>query len=159
MPDRLLFVCHANLIRSPLAENLFRHLAGEAGVADHFEVDSAGVAAGWEGSAPHPAMRRIAEAHGVELRGTSRRVTPADFDRFDMILAMDSDNQAELLRLARCDSDRSKVRLLREFDPQEGAGLGVPDPYYEGQDGFERTYQIVERAIRGLLRALTSPGD
>jgi protein-tyrosine phosphatase len=156
MLDRLLFVCKANLIRSPLAENLFRELAAESGLADRFEVDSAGVATGWEGSPPHPAMQRVAQAHGLNLRGHSRRITATDFDRFDLILAMDRENQQELEALARDERDRAKVRLLREFDPQGGAAIDVPDPYFDDIDGFEHTYQIVERSIRGLLQTLSS---
>ena len=78
----------------------------------------------------------------------------SDFDRFDLLLAMDRDNRAELVNMAGTPARRQKVRMLREFDPLGGPGSPVPDPYYAGIDGFEEVYQVIERSCRGLLEAL-----
>ena len=99
-------------------------------------------------------MRVTARRHGIELRGRAQQVSPQDFDRFDMLLAMDWENQVQLRRVARDDSDRARIRLLREFDPQAGAELDVPDPYFGGAQGFERVYKMVARACEHLLREL-----
>jgi protein-tyrosine phosphatase len=91
----------------------------------------------------------------------AQQFTSVDFDRYDYVLAMDRANRKELLRLARNEEDRAKVRLLRSFDPSlpqpdEDAGPEVPDPYYGGPRGFEEVFDICERACRGLLEHLRS---
>lgn len=157
-PTRILFVCLGNIVRSPLAENLFLHLAERAGAGDRYEADSAGTG-GWHvGDSPDHRMRQVAAERGFEYDGRARQFRPSDFDRFDWIIAMDRSNRADLLAQARGGSDQEKVRLLREFDPQGGPDDPVPDPYYGGIDGFERVYDIVERSCQGLLEALES-GD
>lgn len=150
---RLLFVCLGNIIRSPLAEHLFLDQAQEAGVEDKYQVDSAGTAAYHIGEAPDPRMRSTASARGVNYSGRARQIQPEDFDNFDLILAMDRSNERELLALAGSTQRQGKVRLLREFDTVDG-DANVPDPYYGGSEGFEATYDIVERSVRGLLEQL-----
>ncbi len=150
---RLLFVCLGNIIRSPLAENLFRFQAEEAGVDGKYSVDSAGTAAWHVGESPDPRMQKTAESHGVNNDGVARQVRESDFDEFDWILAMDNGNRRELLDMAGSPEKQAKVRLMREFDPEQG-DPDVPDPYYGGAEGFETTYRIVERSVRGLLEAL-----
>ena len=150
---RLLFVCLGNIIRSPLAEQLFSDLALQAGVADNYVVDSAGTGDWHMGQSPDPRMIETAAVHGLELGGTARQVRPNDLEHFDLILAMDEDNRASLLELARTPAQRGKIRMLREFDPQQD-GLEVPDPWYGGRADFEQTYQIIERSVRGFLEAL-----
>ncbi len=151
---RILFVCLGNIIRSPLAENMFRHLAQQAGVGHHYEVDSAGIGAWHVGEPPDPRMVRVAAKHGLHYGGRARQFTLRDFDNFDLIIAMDLDNRAALMNKARCAEHEKKIHLLREFDSVGEADVSVPDPYYGGQDGFEEVYTIVERACRGLLEAL-----
>jgi protein-tyrosine phosphatase len=154
-PRRLLFVCLGNIVRSPLAEHMFRHRARLVGLDGKYQVDSAGTSAWHIGESPDPRMRRVALAHGLAYNGRARQVRAEDFKRFDLILAMDQSNYQDLLRMARTPHERAKVRLLRDFEPEgEGAGLAVPDPYYGGPEGFEATYRIVERAVQGLLHAL-----
>ena len=150
---RLLFVCLGNIIRSPLAEHIFLNLARQAGVADNYVVDSAGTGDWHMGQSPDPRMIETAAVHGLELGGTARQVRPIDLDEFDLILAMDEDNRADLLKAARTPAQRNKIRMLREFDPQQD-GLEVPDPWYGGRADFEQTYRIIERSVRGLLEAL-----
>jgi protein-tyrosine phosphatase len=155
-PRRLLFVCLGNIIRSPLAEHLFRHLAGQAGLDHKYQVDSAGTGAWHVGESPDARMRRTAARHGLPYDGSARQVRLSDFDRFDLILAMDDDNRQELQARARKPEQRAKIRLLRDFDPASPRGASVPDPYYDGDEGFEETYRVVEAGVRGLLQALES---
>ncbi|RMF50729.1 MAG: low molecular weight phosphotyrosine protein phosphatase [Anaerolineae bacterium] len=152
--QRILFVCLGNIVRSPLAENMFRHLAQQAGVQEHYEVDSAGTGSWHVGEPPDPRMVRVAARHGLRYDGRARQFTRQDFERFDLIIAMDGDNRAHLLSKARTAEQADKVHLLREFDPHGGANAPVPDPYYGGQDGFEEVYRIVERSCQGLLSHL-----
>jgi len=154
---RLLFVCLGNIIRSPLAENLFRYQVEQAGVDGNYSVDSAGTAAYHVGEPPDSRMQRTAESHGVSDGGTARQVQKSDFDEFDWIVAMDRQNRRDLLQIAGTPEKQAKIRLMREFDPEQD-DPDVPDPYYGGAEGFENTYQIVERSVHGLLEALEA-GD
>lgn len=152
------FVCLGNIVRSPLAENIFRHLSEQSGVAEAYMVDSAGTSRYHIGEPPDERMRRVAARHGLRYDGRARQFQRQDFERFDWIIAMDPDNRADLERVAPVETSRAKIRLLRAFDPQGSPQAGVPDPYYGGIDGFEEVYGIVERSCRGLLAALQSGG-
>ena len=143
-----------NIIRSPLAENLFRHLAEEAGLNGKYEVDSAGTGAWHKGESPDARMRRTAARHGLVYDGEARQIRLSDFDKFDLVVAMDTENRRELQSRTRRPEQARKIRLLREFDPGSGPNASVPDPYYGGDDGFETTYRIVEAGVQGLLQAL-----
>lgn len=151
---RILFVCLGNIVRSPLAENLFRHKAGQAGLGHIYEVDSAGTSAYHVGEAPDARMRRVASRRGLDYDGRARQFEPQDFERFDLIIAMDAENASSVLRVARTPAQREKVRRMREFDPQGGPQASIPDPYYGGMQGFEKVYDIMERSVDGLLNAL-----
>jgi protein-tyrosine phosphatase len=157
---RILFVCLGNICRSPTAEGVMRHLLSEAGLQDRVEVDSAGTG-GWHvGAAPDERAAAAARRRGIALDGAARTLDVADFDRYDLILAMDADNRRDLLRLAPDDAARAKVHLLREFDPASVASAGgptdldVPDPYYGGARGFDDVLDLVEAACRGLLETI-----
>ncbi|MDH3943299.1 MAG: low molecular weight phosphotyrosine protein phosphatase [Anaerolineae bacterium] len=151
---RILFVCLGNIVRSPLAENMFRHLAQQAGTIDRYELDSAGTSSYHVGDPPDERMQRVAAEKGLQVVGSSRQIVPEDLDQFDLLIAMDSSNYSHLTRMADGDGHLSKIHLMREWDPQGDAQAGVPDPWYGGIDGFERTFGIVERSCRGLLQAL-----
>lgn len=150
---RVLFVCLGNIVRSPLAENMFIHLARQGGMGDKYEVDSAGTGGWHTGEHPDHRMRQVAARRGFEYDGAARQVRLEDFAEFDWIIAMDHSNYADLLRLAPDSESGKKVRMMREFDPRGGRDSAVPDPYYGGIDGFEHVYDIVERSCRGLLEA------
>ena len=153
-PTKICFVCLGNIVRSPLAENLFRHLVEQANLEEKYETDLAGTS-GWHvGERPDSRMRQIALSHGLRYRGRSRQFKPKDFDRFDLVIAMDSSNLRSLLGMTRTPEEQDKVHMMRVFDPQAGPNDPVPDPYYGGIDGFEEVYRIVERACHGLLEAL-----
>lgn len=143
---RILFVCLGNICRSPMAEGVMRSMAKE------LEFDSAGTGAWHVGSPPDPRATAAAAARGITLSGHARQVTARDFDRFDMIVAMDRSNARELRALAPDEAARGKVSLLRSYDPEADAP-DVPDPYY-GEHGFEHVLDIVEKACRGLLAEL-----
>lgn len=151
---RVLFVCLGNIVRSPLAENLFRQFVQKAGLQDFYEIDSAGTGSWHVGESPDGRMVRVAARHGLQYSGRARQVQRSDLDEFDWLIAMDRDNRAVLYSMAHSPSQQAKIRLLREFDPEGNPHAEVPDPYYGGVDGFEATYQIVERSCHYLLQAL-----
>ncbi|MDX1599883.1 MAG: low molecular weight protein-tyrosine-phosphatase [Anaerolineales bacterium] len=153
-PMDILFVCLGNIVRSPLAENLFRHVAEERGLDDQYVVDSAGTSAYHVGEPPDRRMRQTAKKYGLEYTGRSRQVSDADLRNFDLIVAMDDSNARNLKEMARDEEQAAKIRLMREFDPQAEGSPDVPDPYYGGMEGFENTYQLVKRSVEGLLDAL-----
>ena len=143
---RVLFVCLGNICRSPTAEGVMRRLVREHGLEDEIEIDSAGTG-GWHvGAPPDARATEAARARGTELAGAARRFDPGrDFDRFDLIIAMDAENRRDLLALAPDARAREKVRMFRPGD------LDVPDPYYGGANGFEEVLDHVEEAARELL--------
>jgi len=151
---RILFVCLGNIVRSPLAENMFRHLARQAGVEDKYELDSAGTSSYHVGEPPDERMQRVAAANGLQMSGRSRQVVTGDLDRFDLLIAMDQSNLGHLRDMAGAPGQSAKMHMLREWDPQAAPTDGVPDPWYGAMDGFEHTYEIVERSCLGLLHAL-----
>jgi protein-tyrosine phosphatase len=150
---RLLFVCLGNICRSPTAEGVMRELLREAQLEDSITLDSAGTG-GWHvGSAPDARATAAARARGIELQGAARQVRLADFEDFDLILAMDRANLRDLQALTDDPAARARVRLLREFDPDSVAAgdLDVPDPYYGGPRGFDDVLDLVGAACAGLL--------
>ncbi len=155
---RLLFVCLGNICRSPTAEGVMRSLLVREGLEQAVELDSAGTGSWHVGSAPDTRATQAARQREVELRGPARQVTPEDFERFDLLLAMDRDNARALRALAADEEQRAKVRMLREFDPDSVARgeLEVPDPYYGAPGGFDEVFEIVHAACEGLLAELQS---
>ena len=148
----VLFVCMGNICRSPTAEGVFRHLVNEAGLAEHFDIDSAGTHAYHVGEPPDRRAVAAAERRGISLANiAARHVSDEDFERFDFIVAMDEDNQQRLLDQAPA-AHRSKVRLFLSF--AEGEEQEVPDPYYGGTAGFERVLDLIESASRAMLHSL-----
>ena len=162
---RLLFVCLGNICRSPTAEGVMRALVEEEGMSDSVVLDSAGTGEWHVGSPPDSRARTAARRRGVELGGTARTVRRSDFEDFDMLLAMDRSNVADLRALAHGEEERAKVRLLREFDPESvrTGDLEVPDPYYGAHGGFDEVLDIVHAACVGLLEhirtAQTAPAQ
>ena len=117
---RLLFVCLGNICRSPMAEGVFRRVIEEEGVADRFEIDSAGMGDWHIGQAPDTRAQAAAQNRGMDISGQrARQVTAADYRRFDLILAMDDSNYDELIGLAP-KSELHKVRLFLDYAPQAG---------------------------------------
>jgi protein-tyrosine phosphatase len=156
----ILFVCLGNICRSPTAEGVMAKLVAEAGLRDEVELDSAGTGAWHVGEPPDARAVEAARARGIELESVARQVRAEDFERFDLILAMDSSNLHALRQYTPDEPARAKVRLLREFDPaSEGLhDLDVPDPYYDSQRGFEIVLDQVQAACEGLLAHLRTSG-
>ncbi len=99
-------------------------------------------------------MRRVAASNGLLYSGRGRQFEKNDFDRFDLIIAMDAGNLSNLARLAGSVEAREKIHLMREFDPFSDPGAEVPDPYYQGIEGFQIVFEIIERSCHNLLDAL-----
>lgn len=137
-----------------------RSVVREQGLEDRFELDSAGTGSWHVGHPPDARAGAAARGRGITLGGAARQVSAADFDDFDLILAMDCANLLDLLRLAPDEPAGERVRLLREFDPASRglADLDVPDPYHGGADGFEEVLDLVDAACRGLLEELRATG-
>ena len=130
-----------------------RGLVAEAGLEDEIEIESAGTGDWHVGYPPDDRSVAAAAERGVELTGEARQVARGDFDGFDLLIAMDRQNERDLIRMARSDEDREKVRLLRSYADGE---LDVPDPYYGGEDGFAEVVEIVERSCRALLEEIST---
>ena len=159
MPDRpirVLFLCLGNICRSPLAEGVFRKKIEEAGLAEQFEIDSAGTGPWHAGEPPDARMRATARKNGVDLSAIrGRQLTKADLDRFDHIFAMDKSNLHDALFLDPGGDHGTRIRLFREFDPDPG-DYQMPDPYYGGPSGFDHVYAIVDRTAQALLERLNT---
>ena len=129
-----------------------RALLDEEGV-EGVEVESAGIGDWHLGDPPDRRATDAARRRGIVLEGAARQVRPSDFDDFDLLIAMDSSNQRDLLELAPNEEAAAKVRLLREWEPG-AADLDVPDPYYGDGRGFEDVLDMVQSSCRGLLADL-----
>jgi protein-tyrosine phosphatase len=146
----ILFVCLGNICRSPTAEAVMRGLTAEAGLADEITIDSAGTGDWHIGHPPDPRAVEAGLKRGLSVSGAARQIAPSDFENFDLIVAMDRSNHADLIELAGEDDPR--IRLLREFGGDED--LDVPDPYFGGEDGFEEVVDLIDRHCRVLLEAV-----
>ena len=146
----LLFVCMGNICRSPTAEAVMRHRLHQHGLAERITVDSAGTHNYHPGKPPDARTQKHAASRGYDLSPLrARQILAADFDRFDLILTMDWDNQA--LTESLCPPVHArKVRRLAEFFKRHTDTV-VPDPYYGGPDDFERVLDLVEDGVDGLL--------
>lgn len=150
MPYRLLFVCLGNICRSPSAENIMNHLIEQAGLSHQIICDSAGTSSYHIGSSPDRRMSSAAAHRGISLKGQARQFEIADFEQFDLILAMDYDNYQDILSLDRRKKYREKVRLMCDFASHH-KDREVPDPYYGGEEGFNRVINLLLDACSGLL--------
>jgi protein-tyrosine phosphatase len=147
---KILFVCMGNICRSPTAQGVFEKLVREHKLSEHVFIDSAGTHAYHVGEAPDARASAVALRRGVVLIGQrARRVSSADLEEFDYVLAMDEANYADLTELC---SPENNFRLYRFMDfAPELAISEVPDPYYGGVTGFERVLDLIEAASAGLL--------
>ena len=149
----VLFVCTGNICRSPSAEAIFRKLAADSGMSQTVTADSAGTHAYHVGEPPDPRAQKAAAKRGYDLSGLrARTIEDTDFQRFDLILAMDQEHYAILSRSAGSAADR-KLKLMMSY-ARRFKERDVPDPYYGGPQGFERVLDMLEDAAQGLLEAL-----
>ncbi len=149
MIKRVLLVCLGNICRSPMAEGVLRGKAAEAGL--DLEVDSAATGDWHSGDAPYPPAIAAAAARGYDISNQrARQVVAADFNRFDLVLAMDESNMAKLARL-RPTGARAELSLFLDHAPKTGR-TEVPDPYYTGD--FEAALSLIEAGSDGLIQTL-----
>jgi protein-tyrosine phosphatase len=136
-----------------MAEGVFRRLVAAHGLEDRFEIDSAGLG-GWHiGQAPDNRAQAAAAARGIDIsQQSARQIEPADFDCFDLIIAMDGSNYAELSALAP-DAARGKIKRFLDFARHSGK-RDVPDPFFGEEEGFEHALDLIEAAAEGLLKEL-----
>ena len=154
----ILFVCYANICRSPTAEAVFRHKALNAGLK--VKVDSAGTNA-YAGKSPDNRSQKIAIPRGYQFTGIkSRPISEQDFEHFDYILAMDENNVASLKEKSD-EAHHDKIQLLLDFagDTVTAKVKEVPDPFYGGRRGFEIVLDLIELASEGLITHLQQTKD
>lgn len=143
-------VCLGNICRSPLADGILSQLAQEAGL--DLIVDSAGTSAYHIDEQPDQRTQENARSHGYDLSHLrARQFTQSDFDEFDYIYAMDADNYNNIKKLARNESDMTKVDLLLN-ESHPGENRRVPDPYFGGDQGFENVFQMVHQACEVIIK-------
>tara|TARA_Y100000588_G_scaffold317692_1_gene346881 strand:- start:327 stop:803 length:477 start_codon:yes stop_codon:yes gene_type:complete len=149
----VLFVCTGNICRSPTAEGVLRKLANERGLTEHIKIDSAGIGTWHVGDPPDLRSTETAKQHGVDISGQrARAIELIDFEAFDLILAMDNSHFQHLKQ--RCPKPLLE-RLGMFMSYATGTKITeVPDPYYGQQDGFERVFNMIEDAGKGLLTKL-----
>ena len=139
METKILFVCLGNICRSPAADGIMRHIVRERGLGAEIAVDSAGTYAGHTGELPDARMRRVREE---------------DFGKFDLIVVMDDRNYEHVHRLAPSRADAARIFRMREFFSRHPGWDHVPDPYYEGAEGFELVLDMLEDGCEGILAHL-----
>ncbi|MCU7905422.1 MAG: low molecular weight phosphotyrosine protein phosphatase [Candidatus Thiodiazotropha sp. (ex Epidulcina cf. delphinae)] len=150
---KVLFVCMGNICRSPTAQGVFRAMVDREGLGDRIATDSAGTIDYHVGGKPDRRARETALKRGVDLNDLrARQVIVEDFDLFDYVIAMDRSNYHDLLEL--CPPGREeRLYLFLDFAPHLPA-REVPDPYYGGAGGFDRVFDLVEAASKGLLQRI-----
>lgn len=144
------FVCLGNICRSPMADAILAHLIRERGL-DGWSSDSCGTGAWHVGNRCDPRTAAVLSRHGIAYDGRARQLAKGDYGRFDILIAMDEANLADIRQRAPANAS-ARWCLLGEYDP-EHPGSEVPDPYYGGDDGFDRVYEQVSRSCEALIAA------
>lgn len=149
-PIRVLFVCLGNICRSPAAEGVLRDIVEQQGMASRWEIDSAGTGRWHIGQLPDNRMRIHARRRGIELTHRCRQVSASDFDDFDLIIPMDGQNERDLHELAPSPEAEAKIVPMAHFVDKVMRYDYIPDPYYEGAEGFELVLDLLESGCRRL---------
>ena len=156
MVKKILFVCLGNICRSPAAEGVFNQKIKERDLENFFVIDSAGTG-GWHvGNLPDKRMRTTALSRGIELTSRARQIEENDLDKFDLILVMDKDNLDAVKSLTKDQNNpvNSKIKLILSYSKNFQLDE-VPDPYYGGQNGFDKVIDLLDDAMDGLIDSLT----
>ncbi len=155
MVKKVLFVCLGNICRSPAAEGIFNQKIKERDLENFFVVDSAGTGNWHVGNLPDQRMRSTALSRGIELTSRSRQIEENDLYEFDQILVMDKDNLNAVKSLTKDQKNpiNSKIKLILNYSKNSQLDE-VPDPYYGGQNGFEKVIDLLDDAMDGLIDSL-----
>lgn len=152
---RILMVCLGNICRSPLAQGILEHVLKVSNIQAY--VDSAGTQAYHAGESPDIRSEDIARKHGIDISNQrARKFEIQDFDNFDRIYVMDSENYSNIASLARNEKDREKVKMIMN-EVYPGQNRQVPDPYYGGKDGFEKVFQMLSLASDKIVEQYKTP--
>ena len=150
----ILFVCLGNICRSPMAEGILRHKAFEKGM--DLKIDSAGTESMHAGEHPDRRAAKTAMEHGIDIsKLVARQIKSKDFDEFDLILVADDQVYNELKYFIRSESDIKKVDFIMNL-VKPNSNIGVPDPYYGGQDGFNKVFDMLDMACDVILKRVTN---
>ena len=146
---KILFICHGNICRSPMAEFVLKDMVKKLNIADSFEIASAATSTEEIGNEVYPPAKKKLAEHGISCKGkTARQMTKADYEYYDYLIAMDRNNLRNMARFTDADPNE-KVSLLMDYTSSPG---DVADPWYTGD--FEKTWQDVNRGIEGFLKKL-----
>ena len=146
---KILFICHGNICRSPMAEFVMKDIVRKAGAAERFYIESAATSSEELGNPVYPPVRRLLGRYGIDCSGkTARQITHADYDRFDLWIGMDEENLFDMKVISHCDP-QNKIRLLLDFTSRSGS---VVDPWYTRD--FEAAWRDINEGCQGLLRHL-----
>ena len=146
---KILFVCHGNICRSPMAEFVMKDLVQKAGLSDHFYIESAATSTEEIGNEVYPPAKRKLAEHGISCKGkTARQMTRSDYQRFDLLIGMDDWNIRNITRIAGGDPE-GKIHKLLDYTVRKG---DVADPWYTGD--FDATWRDVTEGCRELLKSL-----
>ena len=145
----ILFVCHGNICRSPMAEFVMKDMVAKEGLADNFIIASSAVSSEEIGNPVYPPVKRLLSANGISCEGKfARKMTPQDYDNFDLLIGMDNDNIRRMYRICSGDSD-GKIRSLKSFTGNPNGE--VADPWYSGD--FTATWNDVVAGCSAILQA------
>lgn len=150
----ILFVCMGNICRSPMAEGVFKKILEREHKSHEISVDSAGTIGYHAGELADARMRRHAANRGYSLTHKSRKVCFTDFEKFDLLVAMDDANYADLCELANSPEDKNKIVRITDYCRTFNA-THIPDPYYGGESGFEHVIDLLEDACEGLYNKIS----
>ncbi len=151
---KLLFVCLGNICRSPLAHYVMLKKIKDEGLSDRFEVDSCGIGAWHQGESSDHRMIKTASRHGISLKHKARQFNPpSDVRNFDHIFAMDLNNYHDIINATE-EELKHKVKLFRCYEEGKAGSLEVPDPYFGGESGFEKVFQMVDRNCSLILNKI-----
>ncbi len=150
----IMFVCLGNICRSPLAHAVFQHLVNLKNLSSQFNLDSSGTSAYHIGEPADSRMIMTARNYGILIDHLVRQFKRPDFERYDLIMAMDRQNYSDIIRLSSNEKDHQKVKLFREYDPKLTLVKDVPDPYFGGENGFDNVFKIVSRTCENLLSVI-----
>lgn len=153
-PRSVLFVCLGNICRSPTGEGVLQHLVDQSGYSDQIKIDSAGTIGYHAGHPADSRMQAAANRRGFDLTSRSRKILESDLLDFDLVIAMDRENLADIQRMS--DNATAEIRLLSSFLGDDWPS-DVPDPYYGGEAGFEYVMDMIEAACPKIIQHLLEP--